>query len=130
MQFDTHLLALGLVMLLSKICTLVGELFKFVVEHRRRQRGILEQLHQGESKKFSCFLALKARKQSAKRKYWKKPGRTSAWWRAYKNNEVVESDWVENFRMSQSSFYELSDFLRPFLIKKITNMRRQICPEE
>lgn len=37
----------------------------------------------------------------------------------------MEEEWKENFRMSRSSFYELSELLGPFIERKTTHMR---CP--
>ena len=49
------------------------------------------------------------------RKCWLKKGQTTAWWNKSLNNEVMDSDWLENFRMFKTSFEELVNTLRPYL---------------
>ena len=49
---------------------------------------------------------------------WVKKGRMSAWRDKCLINEVPESGWRDNIRMSNRSFYELCDMLRPSLQEK------------
>ena len=58
-----------------------------------------------------------------------KKGRTSAWWDKFLNNEVMNSDWLENFRMSKTSFEELVNIFRPYLEKPVTRIRKPILTE-
>ena len=51
------------------------------------------------------------------RRCWVKKVRTSAWWDKFLNNEVMDFDWLENFRISKTSFEELVNILRPYLEK-------------
>ena len=57
-----------------------------------------------------------------RRTYWIKKGQTSAWWDKVLNNEVMDSDWLENFGMSKTSFKELANILRPYLEKQVTRI--------
>ena len=41
----------------------------------------------------------------------------------------MDSDWLENFRMSKTSFEELVNILRPYLEKQATRMRKPISTE-
>ena len=41
----------------------------------------------------------------------------------------MDSDWVENFRMSKTCFEELVNILRPYLEKQVTRMRKPISTE-
>ena len=50
---------------------------------------------------------LLAKTRTARRSCWVKKGRTDAWWENFITNKVPESEWKDNFRMSQKSFYEL-----------------------
>ena len=34
------------------------------------------------------------------RRFWTRPGRTSAWWDNFVNEVIVAEEWKENFRMS------------------------------
>ena len=51
------------------------------------------------------------------RRFWVRPGRTSAWWDNFLHGLVVPEEWRENFRMSKESFMKLCDFVRPFVEK-------------
>ena len=53
-------------------------------------------------------------------------GQTSAWWDKFLNNEVMDSGWLENFRMSKPSFQELVNILRPYFEKQVTRMKKPI----
>ena len=51
----------------------------------------------------------------------------SAWWDKFLKNKVMDSDWLENFRMSKTSFEELVNILRPYLEKQVnTNEKTNI----
>ena len=60
---------------------------------------------------------------------WVKKGRTSAWWDKFLNNKVMDSDWLENFRMFKTSFGELVNILRLYLEKQVTRMRKPLSTE-
>ena len=64
------------------------------------------------------------------RKAWIRPGRTSQWWNNFMNGVMLEEEWKENFRMSKSTFFTLSDAVRPFLVKQCTNMRMPVSVEK
>ena len=55
-----------------------------------------------------------------RRTFWVKKGQTSTWWDKFLNNELMDSDWLENFRISKTSFEELLNILRPYLEKQVT----------
>ncbi|KAG1925610.1 protein ALP1-like [Pimephales promelas] len=57
------------------------------------------------------------------RRFWVKPGRTSAWWDNFKNQVVVPKEWCENFRMSRAALINLSERLRPHVEGATTKMR-------
>ena len=59
-----------------------------------------------------------AKTRTARRSCWVKKGRTNAWWENFITNKVPESEWTDHFRMSQKSFYEFCDMLRPYLYLK------------
>ena len=46
------------------------------------------------------------------RRFWIRPGRTSAWWDNFVSQTVVPEEWKENFRMPRSSLLKLSEELR------------------
>ena len=63
------------------------------------------------------------------RRFWTRPGRTSAWWDNFASQTVVEEEWKENFRMNRPTFRLLCEELRPFVQKKATNMRLPVDVE-
>ena len=74
--------------------------------------------------------SLKAsRRNQRPRRFWERPGRTSAWRDKFQQNEVVPEEWKENFRMLKRSFLELCSELRPFIEKQATKMRKPISVE-
>ena len=44
------------------------------------------------------------KKRQRKKRFWIRPGRTSAWWNGFIGEIVVPEEWRENFRMSQLDF--------------------------
>ena len=53
----------------------------------------------------------------------------NAWWEKFLNNEIADTESVENFRMSRSSFFDLVTILRPCLQRQQTKMRNPIAVE-
>ncbi|XP_046864305.1 uncharacterized protein LOC124458306 [Xenia sp. Carnegie-2017] len=68
----------------------------------------------------------RAGKQFRRRRFWVRPGRTSAWWDNFVRQTVIEEEWCENFRMSRRSLHELADELRPYIEGKTTIMRSPV----
>lgn len=60
------------------------------------------------------------------RRFWVRPGRTSAWWDNFVGGIMIEEEWRENFRMSRGSLYKLADELRPYIEGKRTIMRTPV----
>lgn len=69
-------------------------------------------------------LGKKRRRQ--KRRFWIRPGRTSAWWNGFISEVVVPEEWRENFRMSRVSINRLAEELRPYIEGKETIMRSPV----
>ena len=74
-------------------------------------------------------ILLKKKNMLGRRTCWVKKGRTSGWWDKFLNIEVMDSDWLENFRMSKTSFEELVKILRSYLEKQVTRMRKPISTD-
>ena len=78
----------------------------------------------------ATFLHRRRRWQDRRpRRFWVRPGRTSAWWDNMLDNVTVAREWKENCRMSHPTFMELCEDLRPLLERKSTRMRRPILVE-
>ena len=58
----------------------------------------------------SCWIKLRRR-------------RANTWWEKFLNNEIADTESVENFHMSRSSFFDLVTILRPCLQRQQTKMR-------
>lgn len=67
-------------------------------------------------------------RQARPRRFWVRPGRTSAWWESFLNEIVIPEEWRENFRMGRVSLFRLAEELRPFIQGKDTVMRTSIDP--
>ena len=66
------------------------------------------------------------KKRQRKKRFWIRPGRTSAWWNGFIGEIVVPEEWRENFRMSQVSMKRLAEELRPYIEGKDTIMRSSV----
>ena len=66
---------------------------------------------------------LKKRANHHRTRFWKRPGRTSAWWDNFINGTMIEEEWRENFRMSKTSLLKLAEELRPYIEGKENIMR-------
>ena len=71
-------------------------------------------------------ILLKKKNMRGRRTCWVKKGRASAWLHKFLNKRVMDSDWLENFRIPKTSFEELVNILRPYLQKQVTQMRKPI----
>ena len=61
---------------------------------------------------------VKKRANHHRRRFWTRPGRTSAWWDNFINGTMIEEEWRENFRMSKTSLLKLAEELRPYIEEK------------
>ncbi|XP_060781021.1 putative nuclease HARBI1 [Neoarius graeffei] len=68
-------------------------------------------------------LQLWQRKPYMERRFWVRPGRSSAWWDNFVDQVVVAEEWYENFRMSRSALIHLSERLPLQLEGTTTRMR-------
>ena len=66
---------------------------------------------------------------SSTRMIWAKE-RSNTWWEQVVNSTFTEQDWLENFRMSRTTFLYLCDELRSGIEKQNTVMRRAVSTEK
>ncbi|XP_030594603.1 putative nuclease HARBI1 [Archocentrus centrarchus] len=66
------------------------------------------------------------RRRAARRRFWKRPGRTSKWWDNFVADVVDGDEWRENFRMSKTSLVALCEELRPYIDGENTTMRAPV----
>ena len=95
---------------------MLSDLNKAIFDRRRRRLLTIPALSRQ-------IFKTRAARAPVVRRFWTRPGRTSAWWDNFTSQTVVEEEWKENFRMSRPTFLLLCEELRPFVQKKATNMR-------
>ena len=78
----------------------------------KRRLEILKLLSISDENKRRGKHLKRTRRQPRPRRFWIRPGRTSAWWDNFVDQTVIEEEWRENFRMSRGSLYKLGDNLR------------------
>lgn len=66
------------------------------------------------------------RQPRMERRFWVRPGRTSAWWDNFVSGAVDPAAWRENFRMSRTALEDLSGKLRPHVEGTATIMRAPV----
>ena len=94
---------------------MLSDLNKAIFDRRRRRLVTIPALSRQ-------IFKIRAARAPVVRRFWTRPGRTSAWWDNFAS-QTVEEEWKENFRMSRPTFLLLCEELRPFVQKKATNMR-------
>ena len=69
-------------------------------ENYKRRRLNLSRLLSTTTSTFTRVKRLRCRRESKERRFWTRPGRTSAWWNNFADQVVIPEEWKENFRMS------------------------------
>ncbi|KAJ7303168.1 hypothetical protein JRQ81_012101 [Phrynocephalus forsythii] len=100
-----------------------------ILQSSQNQFFLLDQLH--DSLSVIPFLATAAWRAGspAPRSCWTYPGR-SDWFHNVVLKLWDERLWLENFRMSRQTLFEIADELRPYLLRQDTVMRSAIPVEE
>lgn len=116
-NMDSELQAL--VSMLAAVVQLNAAFYDATAAYMRRRRAIILAL---------CDNSRVQRRYQPyrERRFWVRPGRTSAWWDNFVSGVVAPEEWRENFRMSRSALVDLSDRLRPHVEGATTNMRRPV----
>ncbi|XP_041965782.1 putative nuclease HARBI1 [Alosa sapidissima] len=86
----------------------------------RRRRAIIEAIVCSDS------ADLRRRRPYTQRRFWVRPGRTSAWWDNFVNDAVIAEQWRDNFQMSRSAMIMLSEKLRTHVEGTQTTMRAPV----
>ena len=83
-------------------------------EKYKRRRLNLSRLLSTTTSAFARVKYLnRCKRESKERRFWTRPGRTSAWWSHFADQVLIPEEWKENFRMSRDSLYYLAEYLRP-----------------
>ncbi len=133
MDYFQRKLAAALVILLGNLASVatLNALLALLLENLHRiRRSKLLSIIDNSSRRFSVIANKIHKRRRGVRRFWKRPGRTDAWWGNFVKNIVVPEQWKENFRMSRESFFDLCNELRPFLQQQQTNMRAPISVEK
>lgn len=93
-------------------------------EYLKKRMNMMKVLSVSSSQKI--VLKRLKKKPPRPRRFWVRPGRTSAWWDNFSRQIVVPEEWRENFRMSRESLYSLAEELRPHIEGNNTIMRTAI----
>ena len=75
-----------------------------IQENYKRRRLNLSRLLSTTTSTFTRVKRLRCRSESKERRFWTRPGRTSAWWNNFADQVVIPEEWKENFRC-MTSFY-------------------------
>ena len=71
-----------------------------IQENYKRRRLNLSRLLSTTTSTFTRVKRLRCRRESKERRFWTRPGRTSAWWNNFADQVVILEEWKENFRMT------------------------------
>ena len=122
---NNHLAFLSLILgLISSLIACFQTSSALQVDYYRRRQKIIRSLSLqlskvGRLKRLRGF-------PPRPRRFWVRPGRTSAWWDNFVAQKVVEEEWRENFTMSRASLYKIAENLRPYIEGRETIMRSPI----
>ena len=72
-----------------------------IQENYKRRRLNLSRLLSTTTSTFTGVKRLRSRRESKERRFWTRPGRTSAWWNNFADQVVIPEEWKENFRMTE-----------------------------
>ena len=98
-----------------------------IQEKYKRRRLNLSRLLSTTTSTFTRVKYLnRCRREIKERRFWTRPGRTSAWWNHFADQVVIPEEWKENFRMSRDSLYNLAEYLRLYIQGKATNRRSPV----
>ncbi|KAM6472263.1 uncharacterized protein PHA67_004530 [Liasis olivaceus] len=84
---------------------------------RRRERGI------------AAVLALLSG-ETISRRWWVSPATSRHWWENFVLENLEDDKWIEHFRMSKGTLFEIAELLRPQLHRQRTIMREAISVEK
>lgn len=104
--------------LLAAVVQLNSAFNNATTAYMRRRRAILLAIYDHSR--------VRRRKPYMERRFWVRPGRTSAWWDHFVNEVAVPDEWRENFQMSRSALMDLSERLRPHVEGETTSMRTPV----
>ena len=122
----TIALLLGLISSLVTCVQLTLAIFSVHFNYCKRKLDIFRLISMSDARIRRYKQVKRAGKQFRRRRFWVRPGRTSAWWDNFVRQTVIEEEWRENFRMSRRSLHELADELRPYIEGKTTIMRSPV----
>ena len=71
-----------------------------IQENYKRRRLNLSRFLFTTTSTFTRVKRLRCRRESKERRFWTRPGRTSAWWNNFADQVVIPEEWEQNFRMT------------------------------
>uniref|UniRef100_A0A8D2LCT2 Uncharacterized protein n=1 Tax=Varanus komodoensis TaxID=61221 RepID=A0A8D2LCT2_VARKO len=105
---------------------LIGQFFrKYFLKANRSHRV----LRKRRTKRAAAFLAL-LDSGPIPRRWWVSPTTSRNWWENFVQADSGDEKWIEHFRMSRGTLFEIADMLRPQLERQKTTMREAISVEK
>nr|XP_016853197.1 PREDICTED: uncharacterized protein LOC103280956 isoform X4 [Anolis carolinensis] len=98
-------------------------------EHFLRVHTVSRVLHRRRTRNRAALVAL-LDNQPLPRRWWVSPSTNPNWWEVFVRETYDDARWIEHFRMSRSTLFEIAEVLRPKLERQRTIMREAIAVEK
>ncbi|XP_035848902.1 putative nuclease HARBI1 isoform X2 [Sander lucioperca] len=108
----------SLLQMLAAVVQINSDFCAAAAAYMRRRRDILRARQR--------LLRRRNQRPAAERRFWVRPGRSTAWWDNFTSGAAAPEEWRENFRMSREALLQLSDRLRPHVQGETTKMRAPV----
>ena len=125
---ETHKVVAVLISLISSIISCVQLNIAMVNSHADylKKRMNIIRLFSLPTTGTGIVKRLGKKRRRQKRRFWIRPGQTSAWWIVFISEVVVSEEWRGNFRMCRVSIHKLAEELRPYIEGTETIMRSPV----
>ncbi|XP_060616399.2 putative nuclease HARBI1 isoform X2 [Anolis sagrei] len=98
-------------------------------EHFLRIHAVSRVLRRRRTRNRAALVAL-LDNQPLPRRWWVSPSTNPNWWEVFVRETYDDAKWIEHFRMSRSTLFEIAEVLRPKLERQRTIMREAITVEK
>ncbi|XP_034747451.1 putative nuclease HARBI1 [Etheostoma cragini] len=118
----------SLLQMLAAVAEINSDFCAAAAAYLRRRRDIIRALCLSSGLRARRLRARRRRNRrpAAERRFWVRPGRSSAWWDNFTSGAAAPEDWRDNFRMSREALVQLSERLRPHVQGETTAMRAPV----
>ncbi|XP_042310079.1 uncharacterized protein LOC121923591 [Sceloporus undulatus] len=98
-------------------------------DHFLRRHTVSRALCRRRTRKRAALVALLDNKPLPRR-WWVSPATCLNWWENFMHETTDDAKWIEQFRMSRGTLFEIAEVLRPKLERQRTIMREAISVEK